>query len=225
MDQVLPKDMQPTVRRELIADLLLGIREWRSDQRFIPKIEAPKKLAKRDGLPKLSDRAKRALTKIRRELRLSTTFYAAVDAAVVKQRKHHATYSIRRAMKKAFPEAHDEAPPGNPYAAKIVNPKTGLPVVLDEQPAETLDLALSHAIAGIREWDSLFRNERKRPRSEATRLAEELYDIAQSAGLSQKNIEDLIDALSHSAGLPSLCGRSAQKRKERERSRPSAPTK
>ena len=196
----LPRDTPSETLRRLTRALLMQIREWRADQRYRPAFDAPKLIAERDGLRKLSDCARLALQEARRELGLPREFQAAVDKAVEERREQTAEHGI---MSRSADGSKDCPYPGNPYGISPIECSFGrIASFNDLSPAETLDVHLAHAIADLSDWDKDHRNPPHRPRSESTRLANDLYSIAEQFGLTPKRIVNLLDALSGSCGLP-----------------------
>ncbi len=212
---VLPKRTPPSTARRLTVALLLQIREWRADQRHRPSFDAPRLIAERDGLLNVSDSARRALQKARRELGLSADFQAAVDDAVEVRREQTVEHGLNRCFADVDIEDHNHPFPGNPYGISPIRRDVG-PLVSfnDLSPAEALDVHLAHAIAGLREWDKDHRKPAHRPSLESTRLANDLYSIAESAGLTRMEIGDLLDALNGSSGLPAFCVETIQRSRD-----------
>lgn len=215
----LPNGTPRGTARRLTAALLLQIREWRADQRHRPTFDAPKVIAEQEGLLKVSDSTRRALQRARRRIGLSREFQTAVDDAVERLRDEVTDNGIMQSLKSAFPEFRAPDAPPNPYSVGRSGALTGHRNELT--PGEQLDIHLAHCLAALREWNNAHRHPGHRQLLESTRLANDLYSIAQRAGLSRMEICDLLDALNGSSGLPAFSVETVQRSrdgaKQRER--------
>ncbi len=84
-----------------------------------------------------------------------------------------------------------------------------------------LDLYLIawQAAGGIRQWERVHRLGRGRPRAASAALTSRLSDVCKMAGMSRRDFDDFLSALSGQGGLPTLTADTLKKRRGRARNR------
>ena len=141
--------------------------------------------------------------RIRSVSRIAAKLYKQVDAAAAALRR----LGVEREIKKSVERNRALGLTGSRQ------PLGGASAALD------LYLIAWQASHGIRQWERVHRPGRGRPPAASAALTARLLDVCKMAGMSRRDFDDFLAALSGQGGLPTLTGDTLKKRRGRARNR------